>query len=250
MVSVIRSTPPNWSKPFEIQFVWLLLGVGGFRVLTVAGGVTTFREGLAVGLAVGLCFAEFTDLVSVAFALLAITEFRDTVLAVGLAVGFCFAEFAHLVPEAFLFSGATELRGTGVASCDCFGRLAVCPGVLLVVWAVVGFTLDWPRLLLDWLGFDWVFGLLFFLPGFPDFALASVPMLLAPCMIPEIPAETPDVAVSIKLSLTLRTPETTDPAAPNSPVKNPPELSLVGVLGELVDSLGTTDSWGVLVLFV
>ena len=47
---------------------------------------------MAVGLAVGLCFAEFTDLVLVAFVLPVVTEVRDTVLAVGLAVGFCFAE--------------------------------------------------------------------------------------------------------------------------------------------------------------
>ena len=232
-------------------------------MLTAAGGVITFREGLAVGLAVGFCFAELTVLVSVAFALLAITDFRDTVLAVGLAVGLCLAEFADLVSEALLLSGTTDFRGTGVASCDCFGRLvaflAGCPGVLFVVLAVVGFILDWPRLLLDWLGwldwlgFDWVFGLLFFLPGFPDFALASVPRLLAPCMIPEIPAETPDVAVSIKLSLTLRTPETTDPAAPNSPVKKPPELSFVGVLeglGYLLGMTGSCDVWAVLVLFI
>ena len=152
------------------------------------------------------------------------------------------------------FPGSTELWGAGVALCDCFWwfvvLLADCPGVRIAVRAVVGLTLDWPRLLVDWLDFDWIFGLLFFLPGFPDFALASVPRLLAPCMIPEIPAETPDVAVSSKLSLTLRTPETTEPAAPNSPVKNPPELSLVGVLGELGTSLGPPDSWGVSVLFV
>ena len=39
-----------------------------------------------------------------------------------------------------------------------------------------------------------------------------------------MPTETPDVAVSIRLSLTLRTPVTTEPATPNSPDRNPPEL--------------------------
>ena len=69
------------------------------------------------------------------------------------------------------------------------------------------------------LGLVWVFGLLLFFPDFPIFALTSVPRPLAPWMIPEMPAETPEVAVSIKLSLTLRTPVTTEPAAPNRPDK-------------------------------
>ena len=192
-------------------------------MLADAGGVFSFREGLAVGLAVGFCFAELTVLVLVAFLLPGITDFRDT----------------------------------GVVFCDCFGRpvacFAVCLGVLLVVLEVVERTLDWPRLLLVWLGFDWVFGLLFFLPDFPVFALASVPRLLAPCMIPEIPAETPEVAVSIKLSLTLRTPDTTEPAAPNRPDKKPPELSFVGVLEGMGYLLGTTVLfvvWAVVVLSI
>ena len=87
------------------------------------------------------------------------------------------------------------------------GRLVacfvVCLGVRFVVQVVVKRTLDWPMLLLVWLGRAWVFGLLFFFPDFPIFALASVLRPLAPWMIPEMPAETPEVAVSIKLSLTL-----------------------------------------------
>ena len=78
----------------------------------MSGGVFPFREGLAVSLAVGFCFAVLTVLVSVAFLIPGITDFRDTCLAVGLAVGFCFAELAVLVSVAFLLTGGLLISGT------------------------------------------------------------------------------------------------------------------------------------------
>ena len=203
-----------WPNPPETQSGRLLPEGAGFLVLAVVGWVFSLCEGLAVG------FVEVTVLFLVVFLL-------------PLTIGF---------------------RDTGVAFGDCFGRLVacfvVCLGVFFVVLVVVERTLDWPMLLLVWLGFVWVFGLLFFFPDFPIFALASVLRPLAPCMIPEMPAETPEVAVSIKLSLTLRTLVTTEPTAPNRPDKNPPELPFVGALEGLGCLSGVTGLIGVLVVVV
>ena len=206
------SNPPSWSIPLEIQADLLLPG---------AGGESSPRVGLGVCLAVGFDVAEFSVLDLVGFLLLNVTG-----LAVAF-VGFIFAVWLE-----YLLSETDGLLGVGVVFCVWGGRpeasFVDSLGVLFVVLEGDEAAFDWPRLLLAWLDVEIVFGLTFFLPGFPFFVLASVPRPLAPCMIPEIPAETLEVAVLTMLSFTLRTPETTEPAAPMRPDKKPPEFPSVG----------------------
>ena len=202
------SNPPSWSIPFENQFDLLL---------PEAGGEWSPRVGLGVCLAVGIDVPGLSVLDHAGVLVLDVT---------GLAVAFVGFIFAVWLDN--LFSETDGLFVVGVVLCVRCGRREAsfvdCLGVLFVVLEGVETVLDWPRLLLACLGFVVVLGLTFFLPGFPLFVLASVPRPLAPCMIPEIPAETLEVAVLTMLSLTLRTPDTTEPAAPIRPDRKPPEF--------------------------